>query len=177
MKYKIILSGKGSESYVHQLSDSQYEILEEMDVENSDPDIDQLTEILEKNDIFETDDTFLGPYNDPENYIIEVFDDVENLIWSSGIDHEFIDCEFECRFDNSRVLIVEDYSKGQYFSYILDCDQFDPKKLKPVVIEVGERFEVITDLIYDDINLMDTKDWLDYWSKGLYYYLNDIYIN
>ena len=175
MKYKIILSGKGSESYIHQLNDSQFESLKELDIENTDPDIDEVSKILDKNDIFETDNTFLGPYNDPENYIIEVFDESENLIWSSSDDHEFVDCEFDCKFDNDRTLIVEDYSKGQYFLYTLECDEFDPEKLKPIVVEVGERFEIITDLMYDDVNLADTKDWLDYWSKGLYYYLNDRY--
>ena len=173
MKYKIILSGKGSESYIHQLNDSQFESLKELDIENADPDIDEVSEILDKNDIFETDNTFLGPYNDPENYIIEVFDESENLIWSSSDD--FVYCEFDCKFDNDRTLIVEDYSKGQYFLYTLECDEFDPEKLKPIVVEVGERFEIITDLMYDDVNLADTKDWLDYWSKGLYYYLNDRY--
>jgi hypothetical protein len=173
MKYQIILSGRGSESYVHQLSDSQYETFKEMDVENSNPDIDQLAEILEKNDVFETDNTFLGPYNDPENYIIEVFDENETLVWTSSIEHEFSDYEFECKFDNDKALIIEDYSKGQYFSYTVDCDEFNPEKLKPVIVEVGERFEVITNLMYDDKDLNDTKEWLDYWSKGLYYYLNN----
>jgi hypothetical protein len=171
MKYKITLSGRGSESYIHQLSDSQYEIFKELDLEN--PDSDQLAQILEKNDIFETDDIFLGPYNDPEHYIIEVHDDGDNLVWSSSEDHWFDDCEFECKFDNDKVLIAEDYSKGQYFSYTIECDEFVPEKLKPIVIEVGERFEVIVDLKYDNKDLSDTKDWLDYWSKGMYYYLND----
>ena len=47
MKYKIILSGKGSESYIHQLNDSQFESLKELDIENTDPDIDEVSEILE----------------------------------------------------------------------------------------------------------------------------------
>ena len=171
MKYKITLSGRGSESYIHQLSDSQFESLKELNLENSDSD--QLAQILDKNDIFETDDIFLGPYNDAEHYIIEVFDESENLVWSSGEDHWFGDCEFECKFDNDKVLIAEDYSKGQYFSYTIECDEFDPEKLKPVVVEVGERFEVIVELKYDNKDLSDTKDWLDYWSKWMYYYLND----
>ena len=48
MKYKIILSGKGSESYIHQLNDSQFESLKELDIENTDPDIDEVSEILDK---------------------------------------------------------------------------------------------------------------------------------
>jgi len=171
MKYKVTIGGRGSESYIHQLSDSQFESLKELNLENSDSD--QLAQILDKNDIFETDDIFLGPYNDPEHYIIEVYDESDNLVWSSGEDHLFSDCEFECKFDNDKVLIAEDYSKGQYFSYTIECKEFDPEKLSSIVIEVGERFEVIVDLKYDNMDLSDTKDWLDYWSKGMYYYLND----
>ncbi len=171
MKYKIVLGGRGSESYVHKLSESQIERIKELDLE--DPDVDNLSEILEKNDIFDTDDIVFGAYTDSENYLITVYDESDNVVWESPNDHEFEDCDFKCVFDTDRVLIIEDYVKGQFYSYELEVENFDNNKLIPLITEIGERIEVITDLIYDGHSLSDTKDWLDYWSKGMYYYLND----
>jgi hypothetical protein len=169
MKYKIVISGRGSETYVHKLNEDQINIIKEMDLE--DPDVDELSSILKKEDIFDTDDIIFGAYSSPENFLIIVYDEEDNLIWESSDDHEFEDCDFRCVFDMDKVLLIEDYVKGQFYSYELETDDFDFNKLTPVITEIGERIEVITDLVYDDQSL--EKDYLDYWSKGMYYYLND----
>jgi hypothetical protein len=169
MKYKIILSGRGSETYVHKITDLQFDRLSDLDLEN--PNVDFISEFLNVDDIFTTDDTFLGVYNDPECYMISVIDESENIIWESDVNHEFQDCDFTSVFDNQKSLLIEDYVKGQFFSYEIDVDQFDAEKLIPIVTEIGEVIEIITDLTYDGQSLNDTKDWLDFWSKGINYYL------
>lgn len=169
MKYKIVIAGRGSETYVHKLEDSQFEKLKDQDLQNTN--VDLLSHILNKDDVFTTDDTFLGVYNDPECYIISVYDDSDTLIWESDVDHEFSDCDFKCVFDNDKAFLVEDYVKGQFFSYEIEVDNFEPEKLAPIITEVGEVIEIITDLTYDGQSLNDTKDWSDFWSKGINYYL------
>lgn len=168
MKYKIVIGGRGSETYVHKLNDSKVNSLKDIDL--VDPDHDQVSGIIEC-DFFETDDIFLGPYNDPESYMISVRDENDNLVWESPLEHEFEDCDFNCVFDNEQSLIVEDYIKGEFFSYELETEKFEPSKLLPVITEIGEVIEIITELTYDGVSLRDTKDYLDYWSKGLNYYL------
>ena len=103
--------------------------------------------------------------------MITVYDEGDNVVWESSIEHEFEDCDFNCVFDNDKVLLVEDYIKGQFFSYVLDVEEFEAQKLLPVITEIGERIEIITDLTYDGASLIETKDWLDFWSKGVNYYL------
>ncbi len=169
MKYKIVFAGRGCETYVHKINDLQFDKLKETDLEN--PNVDFISEFLSKDDIFTTDDTFLGVYNDPECYMISVYDESDSLIWESDVNHEFEDCEFNCVFDNEKSLLVEDYVKGQFFSYEIDLEQFDANKLIPVITEIGEVVEIITDITYDGQSLNDTKDWLDFWSKGINYYL------
>lgn len=173
MIYKITLSGKGSESYIHELNNDQIDSLKSLDLENTDSD--EISNILDKNDIFETDEIILGPYSHPENYYIEVFDENEDIIWKSEDEHEFEDCHFNCVFDNpdDKVLIVEDYVKGQFLSFTIETESFDPKKLIPVITEISERIEVITGMFYGEQDLSESKDYLDYWSKGITYHLND----
>jgi hypothetical protein len=42
----------------------------------------------------------------------------------------------------------------------------------PIVTEIGERVEIITDLMYNEVELSSYKEFGDYWSKGITYYLN-----
>ena len=51
-------------------------------------------------------------------------------------------------------------------------EEFDPKKLKPIVTEIGDRVEIITNFTYNETDLSFFKEYGDYWSKGLTYYLN-----
>ena len=173
MRYKVVVNGRGAECYVHLLEDEQRQKLHESDVENDNCEPEVISEIVNKNDIFDTDDIFLGPFNDPENFIIQVYNENDDLIWESKNNHEFEDHDFEYLFENDKSLIVEDYTKGQFYFYEIELDEeFDPKKLKPVVSEIGERVEIITDFTYNGTDLSFFKEYGDYWSKGLTYYLN-----
>ena len=95
MKYKIVVGGRGSECYVHSINENQKLKLSECGIDGSYGEHETITEILDKEDIFDTDNIFLGPYNYPENYIIEVFNENNVKVWSSDTNHEFKDDEYE----------------------------------------------------------------------------------
>jgi hypothetical protein len=54
----------------------------------------------------------------------------------------------------------------------LNSENFDENKLKPIVTEIGERVEIITGFYYNEVDLLNYKEYGDYWSKGITYYLN-----
>lgn len=173
MKYRIVVSGRGGECYIHTLEEEQKIKLHESDVENDGCEPEVISEVLNKYDVFDTDNIYLGPYNDPENFIIQVYNENDDLIWESKNDHEFEDYDYQYLFETEKSLIVEDYSKGQFYEYELELDEeFDPKSLKPIVSEIGERVEIITDFTYNGTDLSFFKEYGDYWSKGITYYLN-----
>lgn len=171
--YKITVSGRGSESYVHILDENQQKTLFDLNVEDDECTHEEISEILDKNDVFETDDIFLGVYNNPEYYHIEVRNDNDVLIWESNTKHEFTDSQIEYKFGDEKILIAEDYVKGNLFNYEIELDgDFESNKLTPIITDIGERVEVITGLLYGDVDLSFFKDYGDYWSKGMTYYLN-----
>jgi hypothetical protein len=95
------------------------------------------------------------------------------MIWESPNNHEFDDVQMEFKFETDQVLIVEDYIKGQFYFYEIELEKdFDPALLVPIVTEIGERVEIITDLMYNEVELSSYKEFGDYWSKGITYYLN-----
>jgi hypothetical protein len=173
MKYKIIVSGRGSECYVHSIDENQKSKFSEMGIDNSYGEHEIISEILDKNDIFDTDNIFLGPYNYPENYIIEVFNENNVKVWSSDINHEFKDDEYEFITGKGNYLIVDDYTKGEFFNYEIDLEEdFDSDKLKPVITEVIDGLELITKIQYAETDLEVFKEYGDYWSKGITYHLS-----
>jgi hypothetical protein len=94
-------------------------------------------------------------------------------VWESKDDWELDFEEYEYAFEEPNVLIVEDYIKGIFFTYELEIEEdFDYKKLKPIVTEISESVELLTELTYNGVNLNSFKDFGDYWSKGLTFYLN-----
>ena len=83
-KYKISLYTKGAECYIHKISEDQKSKLIEIDVEGTDPDSEVVSEILNVNDVFETDDIILGGYYDPKLFSIQVENEIGDVIWESG---------------------------------------------------------------------------------------------
>lgn len=175
MKYTITLGGSGSESYVHTLNEEQLKNLKKLNIENPNRLFDEfdIANALNKNDFFETDNIFMGPYFDPKYYFIEVHDENENLIWESKNDHEFEDNEYVSVFDEGKILIIDEYIKGTYLNFVIEADNFDPLKLIPIITEVGERLEIITGFVYDGKKIDEVNEYLDYRSNGISYYLND----
>ena len=89
----------------------------------------------------------------------------------------------ECRASNLKFFLFDSFKTDNniyYFVYYavdtimrnLTHSAFDFKKLKPVVSEIGERTEIITDFTYNGTDLSFFKEYGDYWSKGITYYLN-----
>ena len=172
MKYRILVSGKGSECYVHKISPETKAILLERKVENDEMDAEEIAEVLGLHFVTDSDDIVMGPYNDPENYFIQVLDENDKKIWESDNDHEFEDYQFNFLFEDETILTVDDYIKGTFFTYELELEKdFDHKKLIPIVSEISGEISLITDLMYEDIDLRDYKEFGDYWSKGLTYSL------
>jgi len=172
-KYKIIVSGKGSECYVHRVNTDKRVRLIEGKVEEDKMESTEVAEILGIDFVTDSDDIFLGPYNDPKLYYITVYDENENLVWESSDEHEFGNVQMEFKFETDEVLIVEDYTKGQFYFYEVELEKdFNPSLLVPIITEIGERVEIITDLMYNEVELSSYKEFGDYWSKGITYYIN-----
>jgi hypothetical protein len=172
-KYKIIVGGRGAECYIHRVNTDKRVRLIEGRVEEDKLESTEIAEILGIDFVTDSDDIFIGPYNHPENYYITVYDENENMIWESPNNHEFDDAQMEFKFETDQVLIVEDYIKGQFYFYEIELEKdFDPALLVPIVTEIGERVEIITDLMYNEVELSSYKEFGDYWSKGITYYLN-----
>ena len=172
-KYRIIVSGKGAECYVHKVNTDKRVRLIEGRIEEDKMESEEIAEILGVDFVTDSDDIFLGPYNDPELYYITVYDENDSVVWESSDKHEFEDVQMEFKFESDEALIVEDYTKGQFYIYEVELEKdFDPSLLVPIVTEIGERVEIITDLIYNEVELSNYKEFGDYWSKGITYYLN-----
>lgn len=180
MKYKITLGGHGADIWVHRLTDEQHTVLKEGEVERDRMDYDDIAKVLDKNAVDETDDIFTGVYDDSSNQpVIQVFNESDEMIFDSLSDEDwYFDEETRMDYENydsvfegdDHTLFVESYSKGTFFEFELETDkEFDPSKLSPVILEVGERFELITGLCYEGVEL--DKEFSDYWGKGYYYHL------
>ena len=165
--FRITVGGLGGEIYIHKLDLETYDKFDELGEITSD-EIDELG--IE--DIFDSEEIVSGAYNDPECYVIEVFEG-ENLIWSSLENNDVIDDGFYETQYCGEYLLCEDYIKGpNFFSCELTTEEFDPTKLKTVITDVGEMRELITNLMYDNITLERNYDESEFWSKGLSYFLS-----
>jgi hypothetical protein len=172
-KYKITVGGRGAECYVHSINTENRKLLFEGKVEYDEMESEQISEILNVESITDTDNVFVGPYNDPEHFMITVTDENEKKIWESSDKHEFKEIQEEYIFDDNDALVVEDYIKGEFYSYEVELEKdFDPTKLLPIITEIGNSVVIISDLIYNEVELKPYKNYGDYWSKGITYYLN-----
>lgn len=175
-KYKINISGKGSETFVFPINEEQKQKLKEFDVEKSDIDFDEIGPILNVEYLSDTDISYIGAYSDPELYHIEVENENGAIIWESDTKFYPEDNVEEYLHNDEDVLLVEDYQKGTFFKYELELEEeFNPDSIKLVLKEIGERIEIITGLTYNGKDIEDYKDFGDTWSKGISYYLCEKY--
>jgi hypothetical protein len=170
--YKISVGGRGSECFLFPVSDEQYKLLEDGDVENDNMDLDTVTKILNVEDVFDAPQSIIGAYLDEHYITVSNIDGDE--IWNSesseleNENHEWKGTEY----DNKPHLIIEDYSKGIFFNFFVETeDEFAPSKMTFVITELGDCREIITSIKYDNVDLSDTIEFDDYWSKGFYYIL------
>jgi hypothetical protein len=183
MKYKIVLGGRGSETYIHALTDEQKKILIDGEVQKDKMEYDRIMEVIGVPNFNDTDETYSGPYYSDDNYIIEVYNDKDEKIWDSYDDKEWeFNTELVEELDDwstlvvneDNRLIIEDYCKGNFKVLFLEIDgEFDPNLLSPKTVEINERIDIITGLYYNGVEIEDFE-WDDTWSKGMYYYISNI---
>lgn len=179
MKFKINLSGKGGECYLFPLTDEQLQYLSDNEVENDNMDIDEIQSYLKIEDIGESNLIVTGPYAESDTLYITVEDEDGNQIFNSEDDDELLDIIFEnsnwigTEYDNQDFLAIEDYVKGNFYSFEIELDEpFEADKLSLVITELAESREIVSNILYDGREL--DKEWGDYWSKGFYFFLNRV---
>jgi hypothetical protein len=171
-KYKISVSGKGSEIFVFPINEGQIQRLKEIDVEKSDIDFDEVGEILNVESISDTDISYIGAYSDPELFHIEVENGNGAVIWESDTQFYPEDNVEEYLYDDEDVLLVEDYQKGTFFTYELELEEeFNFALLNLITKEIAERVEIVVGLTYNGNDIENFKDFGDTWSKGISYYI------
>jgi hypothetical protein len=167
MKYKIEITGRGVDCYVHKITEEQRNNLIETNADS----IDDVADILSIDDVFDTDLVHTGFYNDSENYIIKVrYVDSNKTL--ELIEYYFDDYDYISIYYDDNYLIISDQVKGNIFNYEIDIEgDFDIGKLKPIILDLCDNIEIITDFTYDGKELTDNKEYGDYDSKGFSYYL------
>lgn len=170
MKYTISVSGRGADASLYPLTQEQAQELKEMGIEEDVMSMDEIADYLGVDEIFSSSEhCVVGAYYG-EHYITVTNDETGEEIWNSE-DFDFEDTGWkDGGIEDSSYLVVEDYSKGEFFTFRLETEEeFDPQKLKPVIYEVAEVREIISGMIYGDEDISDSKEFCDYWSKGFYY--------
>ena len=174
MKYKIEITGRGVDCYIHKITEFQKNDLIDNEFEMNIDSIDDVADILSIDDVFDTDLVHTGFYNDSENYIITIRCVDENKTIEL-IEYYFDDYEYTPLYRDDNYLIITDQVKGNILNYEIDIeDEFDIGKLKPVVIDLTDNLDIITDFTYDGKDLTDNKEYGDYDSKGFSYHLNEL---
>jgi hypothetical protein len=172
MKYKVSIIGRGSETYVFPISEEQKQKFTEMNIEKTSLPLDEVLPVLDIEWLGDGELSFLGPYAEPEFYHIQVEDENGEVVWESDNSFYADDNEYQSVYDNGNYLLVEDYSKGTFFTYELDLEgEFNPDLVKLVLKEIGEKVELLVGITYNDYDIEEYKDFGDYWSKGIYYHL------
>lgn len=168
--YKISLGGRGSECFIFPLDNEQYKTLLEGEVESDKMELNDVLDVVGVEDMFDAEISVLGPYVD--EYYMTVSDEDNQEIWNSNLEETNSDDDVwnDLEVDGD-YLVIEDYSKGNFFNFYIETEEFDPNKLSFSITEVADSRDLITSVIYDGEDLTDTKEFDDYWSKGLYYIL------
>lgn len=179
MKWTINLGGRGADCKISKISDEQFIYLKESGVEEEALSYEEISEYLNKDLLFEDcDDYAIGPYLD--EVWINVEDEDGNQVWEGDSlpEETFNNSKWiSVPFENENYFVVEDYSKGVFFSVEIEDESFDINKLGFIVKEVAKSRDIIVGCVYGDIDLRDTKFYGDYWSKGFYYLLSEKFIN
>jgi len=177
MKYKIKLGGRGADIWVTEVTEEQKKLLKESNIDSQQIEYDDVAKIIDKNPD-DSDFIYTGVYDEVDAIVIEVQDETGNTVFDSTEQDKWYFDEnnmmdndnYESVHEEENNLFCESYSKGNFFEFELDCEEFDPSKLSPHLVEIGERFQLITGLYYDGQEL--EKEFDDYWGKGYYYYLS-----
>ena len=173
MKYTISLSGRGGDIAIFPITEEQFNYLQKNDVESDNMSYDEICEYLEFEDLFSSSEHMVTGAYLSECFISVMNEETGEEVWNSENDSGFVDTEWkDGGIEGSDYLAVEDYVKGEFFTFYLETEEeFNPDKLIPIITEVAEVRDIITSFIYDGDDLSDTKEYSDYWSKGFNYIL------
>lgn len=172
-KYRIEVSGKGAEVMVFPLDDEQKTKLLDGDVVNDGMDPEEICEVLDVFDFYDSDHILTGLYPNANLLYISVYNENNDKIWESNEDFNLLTEDVEYLYEEPNTLVVEDYIKGTPFIYNLEIEEdFDPKHLEPIIVSVAETIEIMTDLKYNNVILDPFREFGDYWSKGFTFYLS-----
>jgi hypothetical protein len=168
MKLTIEIWGKGSEAFLHKITEDQFETLAEGGIEDDEMDHDEVSEVLQLDTFLDTDDIVSGVYHD--SFTIKVIDENGLVVWESD-NYEFGEYEEKYLYNDDKYLMIDDYQKGNFFNYQLEIeDDFDPTLLVAETTELLDGvLELITGIKYGDIEM--DKDYGDTISKGFNYSL------
>lgn len=176
MKYNISLSGRGSDSRIFKLKDTEYFYLKESGVEEDKLEFDDIEKYLKKELLFDDADEYVvGPYFD--DVWVTVEDELGELIFEGDsfpdnvIDSsEWGSIEFE---GSENYFVLEDYSKGNFLNFQVEDDVFDINKLSFIIKDIAEIRDIIIGVKYNGEDVTETIEYGDYWSKGFYYLLSE----
>lgn len=170
MNYTISVSGRGADASLYPLTLEQAQELKEMGIEEDLMSIDEIADYLGVDEIYSSSEHVVTGAYWGEHYITVTNEETGEEVWNSE-SGETDDTEWkEGGIVDSSYLVVEDYCKGEFFTFRLEIEgEFNPLKLKPVIYEVAEVRDIISGMIYDEMDISDSKEFSNYWSKGFYY--------
>jgi hypothetical protein len=162
-KFKLILKGTGAVCYAHDINEEQKNTLIDAGVSEGDADHDSVCEILGIDYIDQNARSYTGVYENSEDCSIVVFDENEKCVWESSDEYSLEPYINENDQDDERiketnglVLIAKESIKGTIKEYDLEInDDFDPKKLSGVYVDIAETIQLFIDLKYDGKELED----------------------
>lgn len=170
MNYTISVSGRGADASIYPLTEEQAQELKSMGIEEDAMTIDEIADYLGVDEIYSSSEHVVTGAYFGEHYITVTNDETGEEVWNSN-EWDFEDTEWvDGGIPDTSYLVVEDYCKGEFFTFRLETEEeFDPIKLKPVVKEVAEVRDIISGMIYDEVDISDSMEFSNYWSKGFYY--------
>lgn len=161
--------GKGSEAFLHKITEEQYETLLDSGLEDDQMDQDEISQVLNLDFFLDTDDIVTGIYHD--SFILKAFDENKKLIWQSD-DFEFSEYKEKYLYNDDYYLMISEYQKGNFFNLTLQIEStdFNPDLLIAETTELLDGVEdLITDLYYEGVLL--AKELGDTRSNGFVYSL------
>lgn len=169
--YKITIGGVGAEIYPFKINEEQFQILNDEGVEFDNIDYDNVCEILEIDSYLDcSEETIMGTYSDELHLKVE--DENGEVIHQIGqVDYDNVD--FENKFcDDDLYLLIEDYCKGDHIVYDIPLgEEFDIKKLKLSLTNIGDMIELVTGITYNGEDYHIYKGYGNTSSKGYNHYL------
>jgi len=163
MKYKIALSGKGAECYLFEITKEQSESLSQ-GLETDSMDLDSIQDYLDIEDINDCQSVITGPYLGYLNLVVSDAEEKQIFILDNP-DFELHEKWIDINCDSNNFLLVENYCKGNFFSFDLETEKdFDINKLTLVITNIADHREIISSILYDGVEL--GKEWGNYHSKG-----------